>query len=160
MEQLTLQISQLENKILRLRQHAVEESDIQNILTSYGLSVNKPELFQKQDKKGHVNYYRKFVGEYQEVYLVGKNSNANDRLVKLAKANDYWFHTVEKSGSHVIVPALSIKKIGLLPQIKKQAGILALHYSKKRRAFSGDVYVAQKLSLKKKKSNRLRGGGY
>ena len=151
LNKISLQLLQLEKDIFSMRKQYLTELEIIKILKNHGLSENKTITFKRHDKKEQTIYYRKFVGQYQEIYLVGKNSDANDRLVKLAKSNDYWFHTVEKSGSHVIIPASSIKKVGLLSQIKKQAGILALHYSKKRRQFSGDVYFTQKLSLKKHK---------
>ena len=36
--------------------------------------------------------------------LVGKNNSQNDRLTfKIASPNDFWFHTKEIPGSHVIL---------------------------------------------------------
>nr|MEE4269953.1 NFACT RNA binding domain-containing protein [Candidatus Krumholzibacteria bacterium] len=67
------------------------------------------------------------------VVLAGKNDQDNDQLsLKVAKANDYWFHVKGMPGSHVLlqVPA------GEEPDnatIKEAAAVAAWH-SKKREA--------------------------
>lgn len=85
--------------------------------------------------------------------LIGKGSKENDILTKGAKANDYWFHAVNVSGSHVIVPFRDIRGQGLSPTLRREAGILALHFSKLRDSYSGEVYVTQKMHLKKIKGS-------
>lgn len=67
------------------------------------------------------------------VVLAGRSELDNDRLsLKIAKANDWWFHVKGLSGSHVVlqVPA------GQKPDnatLKLAAGVAAWH-SKKREA--------------------------
>lgn len=85
--------------------------------------------------------------------LVGKSASDNDRLTKSASGNDYWFHTIVVSGSHVIVSQKSLPKGQPIPdKVKRQAAILALHNSKLRMDRQGEVYCARRHDLKKKKN--------
>lgn len=63
--------------------------------------------------------------------LAGRNDQDNDHLsIKLAKANDYWFHVKGLPGSHVIlqVPAGEDPDNGTI----KAAAAVAAWHSKKR----------------------------
>lgn len=67
------------------------------------------------------------------IVLAGKNDQDNDHLsLKMAKANDYWFHVKGLPGSHVLlrVPAGEEPDNGT---IKAAASVAAWH-SKKREA--------------------------
>jgi predicted ribosome quality control (RQC) complex YloA/Tae2 family protein len=56
---------------------------------------------------------------------------------------------VSGGGSHVVIP----KKFKTLnPQTKREAGILAVHFSKLRKDQAGEVYFTTRGHLKKKKS--------
>jgi len=72
------------------------------------------------------------------VVLVGKNNRQNDYLTtKIAKSNDYWFHTKDIHGSHVILRTNG----GDMPKqetILKCASIAAYHSKAK---FSSHVPV-------------------
>jgi predicted ribosome quality control (RQC) complex YloA/Tae2 family protein len=86
--------------------------------------------------------------------LVGKGAVENDELVKKAAANDWWIHAVGVTGSHVIVPARQFKDATEIPgHVLRAAGILALHYSKVRANKAGEVYVARKSNLRKRKGD-------
>ncbi len=65
------------------------------------------------------------------VVLAGKNDQDNDHLsLKIAKANDYWFHVKGLPGSHVVlqVPAGEQPDNATL----KEAAAVAAWHSKKR----------------------------
>jgi predicted ribosome quality control (RQC) complex YloA/Tae2 family protein len=65
------------------------------------------------------------------VVLAGKNDQDNDYLsLKMAKANDYWFHVKGLPGSHVVlqVPAGEEPDNGTI----KAAAAVAAWHSKKR----------------------------
>ncbi len=65
------------------------------------------------------------------IVLAGKTDLDNDHLsIKLAKANDYWFHVKGLSGSHVVlqVPAGEEPDKGTI----KDAAAVAAWHSKKR----------------------------
>ena len=65
------------------------------------------------------------------IVLAGRNDLDNDHLsIKLAKANDYWFHVKGLPGSHVIlqVPAGEDPDNGTV----KAAAAIAAWHSKKR----------------------------
>ena len=82
------------------------------------------------------NYMRLKIDNY--VVLVGKNNRQNDYLTtKIAKSNDYWFHTKDIHGSHVILRTNG----GDMPKqetILKCASIAAYHSKAK---FSSHVPV-------------------
>jgi predicted ribosome quality control (RQC) complex YloA/Tae2 family protein len=95
--------------------------------------------------------YREFKGKNGVVFLVGKSAIENDLLCKQAKGNDLWFHVVSGTGSHVIVPAKSLKQKVAEPWVIRQAGILAIHFSKLRASRSAEVHFAARSSIKKPK---------
>lgn len=83
-------------------------------------------------------------------FLVGKGAADNDELTRAARGDDWWFHAVGMTGSHVIVPARQLKG-GLTAEIIRAGCILALHHSRARDNLRGEVYVTQKRNLRKKK---------
>lgn len=83
--------------------------------------------------------------------LVGKGPRENDILTKNAKSNDYWFHVVGTTGSHVIIAADRGLRDNLPNATKRQAGILALHFSKIRTDLAGECYFARKHGIRKQK---------
>jgi len=81
--------------------------------------------------------------------LVGKSAADSDELCRLAKSNDYWFHAVGTTGSHVIIPARDVR--GELPAaLLKCASILAIYYSKLRGDMAGEVYLSRRQHIKKR----------
>jgi len=63
--------------------------------------------------------------------LVGRTDSGNDRLsMKLAKANDYWFHVRGMPGSHVVLQVPPGREPGR--DILKRAASVAAYYSKAR----------------------------
>lgn len=82
---------------------------------------------------------------------VGKNNIQNDYLTwKLAKRDDYWFHTKDMHGSHVIVQCQELNET-----IIRAAANLAALYSKGRNSSSVPVNYTQVRNLKKVPASAL-----
>ena len=63
--------------------------------------------------------------------LVGRTDSGNDRLsLKLAKADDYWFHVRGMPGSHVVLQVPPDREPDR--EILKRAASVAAYYSKAR----------------------------
>lgn len=89
----------------------------------------------KQDVNSLNNYMRLKIDEYD--VFIGKNNKQNDYLTtKVANDNDYWFHTKDIHGSHLI-----LKSNGEMPKLSTitQCAKLAAYYSKAK--FSSHVPV-------------------
>jgi len=80
--------------------------------------------------------------------LVGKNSNANDRLLKeFSKPNDLWLHARELAGSHVIIKNPGKAKV---PQeVLNRAAELAAYYSKGKNLSNCPVIVTERKYVRK-----------
>lgn len=78
--------------------------------------------------------------------LVGKNNRQNDLLtMKLARPEDWWFHTQNIPGSHVLVRA-----DGDLPErTREEAAMLAAYFSQARESSKVPVIYTQRRFLKK-----------
>lgn len=84
--------------------------------------------------------------------LLGRSAAENDALTKTAKGDDIWVHAVGVTGSHIIIPTQRKNKTdGIPPQVLRNAAILALHHSKFKDDFAGEVYVTKKANLRKRK---------
>ncbi|MBU0997099.1 MAG: NFACT family protein [Firmicutes bacterium] len=89
----------------------------------------------KKNKKGLPNYDVYILQDGTLIY-VGKNNIQNEYLTnKLAFSSDWWFHTKDIHGSHVIV-----KKNGeLSEEIIRTAAMLAAYFSNARQSSSVPV---------------------
>jgi predicted ribosome quality control (RQC) complex YloA/Tae2 family protein len=83
---------------------------------------------------------------------LGRSAAENDTLVKRSKANDWWFHAVGVTGSHVVIPAANTLRQKLPEDLKRAGAILALAHSPLRQDFKGEVYVTRIMHLKKQKN--------
>ncbi len=78
---------------------------------------------------------------------VGKNNFQNDELsLKFAASNDWWFHTKDIPGSHVIVKTNGKE---MTDQTFEEAAALAAFYSKAKDSLKVTVDYTQKKNLKK-----------
>lgn len=76
---------------------------------------------------------------------VGKNNLQNEYIThKLAKANEYWFHVQNASGSHVVVQATILNET-----LIRTAAMLAAHYSSLMQSSSVAVDYTQVKYIKK-----------
>jgi|GEM_PF-1322286 len=94
--------------------------------------------------------FRSFTSADGIQIYVGRTAIENDELTKAAKSNDWWIHAVGVHGSHIIIPAKSAGS-QLQEKTLREAGILALHFSKFKENRAGEVYVTKKQNLRKQK---------
>ena len=97
-------------------------------------------------------FFKEYTNKDMIKILVGKGARGNDQLTKQAKSNDYWFHAVVATGSHVVIPANQLKGKSLSEETKKQAAILAVHFSKLKKDYAGEVYFTRRHNLRKPKN--------
>jgi predicted ribosome quality control (RQC) complex YloA/Tae2 family protein len=141
--------SEIDKDLSRLSSEDLPDETVASILNKHGLKADKQTT--NQSNKTSSSPFRKFKTPDGHTYFVGKGPKENDELTKNAKSNDYWVHTSELPGSHVIIPRSTIKD-GALSQLQiRQAGMLSIHFSKLREGRAGEVYVTKKHYLKKKK---------
>ena len=136
-----------------LRAEAQPESYWQKLVAKYKL----PDLILKNGIGSSgvatptAKAYKTYVSSTGHLILVGKGARENDVLTKAARTNDYWFHAVGVTGSHVIVPCTPDIRSALPSQVLKEASMLALHSSRLKDDLAGECYVTRRASLKKQK---------
>ena len=107
---------------------------------------NKVKMIRKDDNT--LNNYMKLKIDDFDVFI-GKNNKQNDYLTtKVANDNDYWFHTKDIHGSHLI-----LRCNGEMPKLTtiKKCAKLSAYYSKAK--FSSHVPVDYTLVKHVKKPN-------
>ncbi len=120
----------------------------ENILFSSINLKTKSNKNKVKENDNSLNNFMKFKIDDFDVF-VGKNNKQNDYLTfKLANPNDYWFHTKDIHGSHVI-----LKCSGITPKLETitKCAELAAYYSKAK--FSSHVPVDYTLVKNIKKPN-------
>lgn len=91
--------------------------------------------------------YRAFRSQRGVPILVGRGAEKNDELTfKVARGNDWWLHTRDAAGAHVVVvtDGRPLDEATLL-----DAATLAVHFSSLRDEAQVDVSYTQKKSVKK-----------
>ena len=125
----------------------------ENILFNDNIKQNKSSNKNiKSSLSSQDNYMRLNLDGY--TVLVGKNNRQNDYLtMKIANDNDYWFHTKDIHGSHVI-----LRCSGDTPKMETiiKCAKLAAYYSKAK--FSSNVPVDYTLKKYVKKPNGSQPG--
>lgn len=140
----------LTDLIATLSDSMVNSTSLESIYKRFQIPVEvqkKKQALEDSDSKP----YREFYGKDGSVFLVGKSALENDVLCKKAKGNDYWFHVTTGTGSHVILPARSLKHKTLTPSLIREGAILAIHFSKARASQASEVQFTQRSFLKKQK---------
>lgn len=148
------QLARMEGDLEVIRSVHLSDSRVAQILTDHGLepaSAKTGVVKNSSQKSGEARPYRVYEGKRGELYYVGKGPRENDELTRGAKSNDFWVHVIGVTGSHVIIPWKSLSSGKLSIDAKKEAAILALHYSKIRTDQAGEVYVTQRRHLRKQK---------
>lgn len=133
----SLSKSQNETEINEIRQELIQEGYIK----SKKDNKKSAKSSQKPSKPMH------FISSSGFDIYVGKNNTQNDYLtLKLASANDMWFHAKDIPGSHVI-----IKTEGREPDNKTliEAANLAAYYSKGKMSSNVPVDYTQRKNVKK-----------
>ena len=94
--------------------------------------------------------YRSFVGSHGSEIRVGRTSKDNDTLtIRLARGSDFWLHTADCPGSHVVLCTPKGKE----PDHEEvlDAAHLAIHFSPIRGTDRAPVHVAQRKHIHKPK---------
>ncbi len=97
--------------------------------------------------------YRTFVSAKGLRILVGRNAADNEKLTfHVAKGNDWWLHTKDYSGSHVVV----VVEKGAEPDQESilDAAQLALQYSQAKKNGEADMTVTQRKFVSRIKGKR------
>lgn len=82
--------------------------------------------------------------------LVGRNAKENDELLRHhTRGNDWWVHTRDYSGGYVFIKDIRGKSVPL--EVLLDAAMLAIHYSKARKAGKADLYYTQVKYLRRAK---------
>ncbi len=136
----------LEEELRKFDSTILREDDIAKSLRKFNLTVEKPKPLKSDQSSLPYKIYKSSEGLD---ILVGKGSHENDEMTKAARSNDHWFHAIGLGGSHIIISAQ--KNGELSTKTKREAAILALHFSKVRKDLGGEVYVTRRRSLTKKK---------
>ena len=115
----------------------IYEKISQNILfNDIKFKQRKPDGRKIKQNEDSINNYMKLKIDDFDVFI-GKNNKQNDNLtLKVANDNDYWFHTKDIHGSHLI-----LRCNGEMPKLAtiKRCASLAAYYSKAK--FSSHVPV-------------------
>jgi predicted ribosome quality control (RQC) complex YloA/Tae2 family protein len=139
----------LEERILETQERIEELQQEREIKEDWTLEELK-EFFRKRRKqaKAKTPYVRELlVLENPEGYrfYVGRNSDENDLIYKMARGRDYWFHNRDYPGSHVLIPVE--KKDRPDEKTIVQAAHLAVLYSKSRKHGEGYVMMSRRKFL-------------
>ena len=106
---------------------------------------NKNKVNKKEDISSLNNYIKIKIDDFD--VFIGKNNKQNDYLsLKIANSNDYWFHTKDIHGSHVI-----LRCNGIMPKLTtiQKCAEFAAYYSQAK--FSSHVPVDYTLAKYVKK---------
>lgn len=144
---LEAELEALAGELKKLGELELSEADIIATLQRFHLPLDKPDSPSKKPMESLP--YRVFKSADGFDLLVGKGPRENDELTKSSRSDDFWLHAIGVTGSHVIVRGKKLEKLS--PQTKREAAMLALHFSKLRKDEGGDVYITQRRFLTKKK---------
>jgi predicted ribosome quality control (RQC) complex YloA/Tae2 family protein len=84
--------------------------------------------------------------------LIGKHAEGNEKILKLAKGNDYWLHARGYSGSHCVVKRQGKKEIPESTVL--WAATQAARHSKAKNQTSVEVDVAERSDVKKLRGSK------
>lgn len=147
LEKTLAEIDNLTRDIESLGQDSLSEGDLDGLCQRYKL----PKLVLAKSGEQVTQPYKEYLSSTGHRILVGKGPKENDILTKNAKSHDFWLHAAGITGSHVVVPVDKAIKNQLPPALQQEAAMLALHFSKVREDYSGEVYLTKKQNVKKQK---------
>ena len=148
------EIERFDESLNRLRTDKnLSESDVIRILQELGLEgrAKAVSVHAKRQNKASTIIGRRFMTSTGQTICLGRNADESDQLVKSARSQDWWIHVAGGShGSHVIIADKAFRA-SLPGSILREAAILALHFSDRGNSREGEVYVARRQQIKKKK---------
>jgi hypothetical protein len=149
---LSSDISKLEHWLEKLRDPLLtfKDSEITAILAECGLSTRVTVKSNTTKARPH-RAGRLFIHPSGTRIILGRDAKESDQIVKGAASNDWWIHVAKGShGSHVITSGPTVHK-EISADIVRMAGILALHFSDRKQAKEGEVYLARRHQIRKTK---------
>jgi hypothetical protein len=137
----------------RLRDHNdfMTESDGLALLGELGLASKSrvPPPSKRTNQKSTIG--RRFLTLDQAVVTIGRDAKESDLIVKSASAKDWWVHVAGGGhGAHAIISGAATRQ-KLSAASFRDAAILALHFSDRSRAQEGEVYLARRHQIRKRK---------
>ncbi len=115
--------------VLESLEKAETPTDLSEIKSELAEEGYTPKPTTKQVKSQKKSVPMKFLSSDGYEILVGRNNKQNDELtIKMAYSTDWWFHTKDIPGSHVIVRAKGEEEIP--DNTVLEAAALAAYYSK------------------------------
>ncbi len=133
---------------------AATEADLTQIrqeLVDYGYVRRRNQDKKKKQKEAKSKAYHYISSDGFNMY-VGKNNYQNDELTfKTASGDDWWFHSKNIPGSHVIVKSAGQE---LTDSTFDEAGRLAAYYSKGRDSGKVEIDYTKKRHLNKPKGGK------
>lgn len=147
-----VEISYLEQLLQQIEVAHVEDiTDIREELIEEGYLKRKTKHKKKKNKRTKP-IPEQFISTDGTIMLVGKNNKQNEYVTtKLANRNDYWLHTKNIPGSHVVIRSENPNEETLF-----EAAQLAAYYSKSQN--SSSVSVDYTLVRHVKKPNGAKPG--
>lgn len=130
---------------------AAEDSKaLRGIASELGLKEEPGRPERKRGTFGPEEKVRRYLSSDGLPILVGKDGASNDRLTfRIARGNDMWLHCEGAAGSHVVIRGERDKSIPL--DSLKDAGLLAVHFSKRRGAERADVHYTPRKYVRRVK---------
>jgi predicted ribosome quality control (RQC) complex YloA/Tae2 family protein len=135
---------------LRILRETADPEKVQELYEAYaGAESDEPAKAGKQQKVYPGLQFR----SHGFTILVGRNARENDELLRYhTRGNDYWIHTRDYPGGYVFIKAESGKSVPL--EALLDAGNLAIHYSKAKKAEEADLYYTQVKYLRRPKEGK------
>lgn len=137
-------LENIETQIELAKPEDMSEIETELMEQGYMKPVNNKKKVAKNKKKitSKPEHYK--TSESTDV-LVGKNDRQNDQLtMKTAKKNDYWFHTKDIPGSHVIIQSDNPSDQDIL-----EAATIAAYFSKAQNSSNVPVDYVRVKNIRK-----------
>lgn len=115
--------------------------ELEAFAATYHLLPPPPPKRERSEPKKRLPY-RTFTTEQGMTILSGKSDKDGDALTfTIANGSDYWFHVANYPGSHVVLKCPKGKDPD--PESVYDAALIALHFSKAKKAGADEITVTQ-----------------
>jgi hypothetical protein len=154
------ELQDLEETLKRLRSAALSQPATDELLARAKLSV-QISTTPKKDKVPQAKPYKIYMlGTPPTITcFVGKGSHENDELTKAAKANDIWLHAAGVTGSHVIIPAKSLRSgAGNIVSLWCETEFRTRDVSRAKQGISTDQALSAEILPRFARQDTSRGG--
>jgi predicted ribosome quality control (RQC) complex YloA/Tae2 family protein len=117
---------------------ALKIDDAADLLDLAG-EIKGSKITRQVNKSKKKTFARIFLLSDDYTAYVSKNAKDADMMLKNnASGNDYWFHIRDYEGSHVVVK--NKKGLTITDNARLEAALLAMHFSKAKKASEADIY--------------------